>query len=182
MRYSCRMVLSRDMSKKRDISDEEKALWKEAVKDVARIKPSKIVKPKITEKSPVKIKKTPKTNAALTIEPPAPRIKNAIDPNTKAKIGRGDYAIDGRIDLHGFTFDNAFDALAGFIAQHHFNGSRCLLVITGKGGKHGGNSLKEDVPRWLSFAAMSNMVAYHTTAQAKHGGTGALYVYLTRKR
>ncbi len=179
MRYSCRMVLSRDMSKKRDISDEEKALWKEAVKDVARIKPSKLIKPKLAEKTIVKIKK--QTSSSLP-DILAPRAKNAIDPNTKAKIGRGDYVIDGRIDLHGFTFDNAYDALAGFITQHHFNGSRCLLVITGKGGKHGGNSLKEDVPRWLSFAAMSNMVAYHTPAQAKHGGTGALYVYLTRKR
>lgn len=163
------------MSKKRDIGDDEGALWSEVVSDV---EPLKKIKPKKPEEPKNPVIKRRKFVADSTPEFYTPTAKKAeIDPATKAKIAGGHYKIDARIDLHGFTLDNAFSALEEFIANHHYRGSRLLLVITGKGG-----ILQDDVPRWLSFARVANMVAYHTVAQTRHGGTGARYVYLARRR
>jgi DNA-nicking Smr family endonuclease len=41
--------------------------------------------------------------------------------------------------------------------------------------------LKQMVPRWLNEAELAALIAHSQPAHAKHGGEGALYIYL-RKR
>jgi DNA-nicking Smr family endonuclease len=100
-----------------------------------------------------------------------------IDRNTSERFRKGDYPIDGTIDLHGMTHDKAEAALSRFIASHYGRGNRCLLVITGKGVV-----LREALPRWLAESDLRSVILAFDTAKQKDGGSGAYYILLKRKR
>jgi len=63
-----------------------------------------------------------------------------------------------------------------------------VLVITGKGRDDDGPGpiprrrgvLRHQVPQWLSRPPLGPAVLQVTPAHRKHGGEGALYVYLRR--
>jgi len=58
-----------------------------------------------------------------------------------------------------------------------------VLVITGKGGRTSGDGvLRAAVPRWLNEAPNRTRLLAFTPAQPKHGGAGALYLLLRRRR
>jgi DNA-nicking Smr family endonuclease len=105
----------------------------------------------------------------------------AIEPNRKHRITREREEIGGRIDLHGLTQDRAQAALEGFLARAWDEGWRAVLVITGK-GVQGDGVLKKRTPDWLGAAHLSHIVAGISDAHKRHGGDGALYVALKRKR
>jgi DNA-nicking Smr family endonuclease len=52
-----------------------------------------------------------------------------------------------------------------------------LLVITGKGGV-----LRDMVPRWLAEQELAPLISGVSSAHVKHGGGGALYVAVRRKK
>jgi DNA-nicking Smr family endonuclease len=97
--------------------------------------------------------------------------------------------VDGRIDLHGMRQDRAFSALLGFLRQSQARGFRTVLVITGKGkesldfpaGK-GRGVLRQSVPAWLARPDLRDLVLGFEEAGRRHGGAGALYVRLRRRR
>ncbi|MEM1047052.1 MAG: Smr/MutS family protein [Pseudomonadota bacterium] len=99
-------------------------------------------------------------------------------------------AIDGRIDLHGMTQRSAHGRLLSFLDQARSHGSRVVLVITGKGvrtpdapGSHRETGvLRRAVPLWLEEPAFRALVAGYSPAHRSHGGDGALYVRLRRRR
>jgi DNA-nicking Smr family endonuclease len=106
-----------------------------------------------------------------------------VDRRTADRLKRGRLEIDGRIDLHGMTRAAAQDALTAFVVSAAERGQRCVLVITGKGTFSGGPGvLKQEVPKWLNMAPLRERIVAVTEAQPKHGGAGALYVLLKRKR
>ncbi|MDG2404584.1 MAG: Smr/MutS family protein, partial [Paracoccaceae bacterium] len=65
-----------------------------------------------------------------------------------------------------------------------------VLVITGKGKTsmdvnkvpRRTGVLKEKVPKWLCLPPVSLVILEISVAHLKHGGGGAFYVYLRRKR
>ena len=71
-------------------------------------------------------------------------------------------------------------------------GHRLVLVVTGKGNprndenaawmmtRHG--VLREMVPRWLNEPGLAALIASVQPAHARHGGGGALYVWLRKSR
>ncbi|MFV2002190.1 MAG: Smr/MutS family protein, partial [Paracoccaceae bacterium] len=84
----------------------------------------------------------------------------------------------------------AHPALIGFVLGAHSAGRRLVLVITGK-GKPGTDAgpiperrgvLKHQVPGWLAGSALRPAVLQVTQAHLRHGGSGAYYVYLKRRR
>lgn len=105
-----------------------------------------------------------------------------VDRRTAQRLHRGRMEIDGRIDLHGMTQAEAHDALADFMDKAEARGWRCVLVITGKGTGPGGGVLRSAVPRWLNLAPQRGRILSFGVAQPKHGGDGALYVLLRRRR
>lgn len=119
--------------------------------------------------------------------PPAPI---RMDSKNLARLKKGKLAPEARLDLHGMTLTQAHPALIGFILKAHSKGNRLVLVITGKGNKQPASQLapvqkgvlKRQVPTWLSQAPVSSVIQYTTNAHTKHGGDGALYVYLRRIR
>ena len=105
----------------------------------------------------------------------------AIDAALHRRITRGRDAIAARIDLHGMTQDIARATLTAFVRRAVDNGWRAILVITGK-GVGGDGVLKRRVPDWLAEAPIRDCVAGVSEAHRRHGGEGALYVALKRKR
>lgn len=106
-----------------------------------------------------------------------------LDRRTADRLRRGQLAIDARLDLHGMTQAAAQDALVGFVSSAAERGQRCVLVITGKGTfSEQGGVLRREVPRWLNMAPLRGRIVAVAEAQPRHGGAGALYVLLKRKR
>jgi DNA-nicking Smr family endonuclease len=110
-----------------------------------------------------------------------------LDKRSTERLKRGQMPIEARLDLHGMTQDEAHAALGGFLTRCEARGLRCVLVITGKGfrrlGETGGlGVLRSAVPRWLNEAPNRARVLAFSAAQPQHGGGGALYVLLRRRR
>jgi DNA-nicking Smr family endonuclease len=104
-----------------------------------------------------------------------------IDRRSWLRLKRGQVAIEETIDLHGLTQEQAHARLGKFLAEAQQNGLRCLLVVTGKGLVHGG-VLRHMVPRWLNEGPNRARVLAFAPAQPRHGGAGALYLLIRRKR
>ncbi len=114
----------------------------------------------------------------------APGTIAGVDRATAERLRRGGLVIDGRLDLHGLTQDEAHAALERFLGGSAARGRRCVLVITGKGlgDGFGRGVLRQAVPRWLNEPPNRARILAVMPAQPKHGGAGALYVLLKRKR
>lgn len=121
-------------------------------------------------------------------KPPLPELKidtaAGVDKRTSQRLSRGQLTIEGRLDLHGLTQDEAHSRLSGFIRRAVGAGKRNVLVITGKGFKASGEIgvLRQSVPRWLNEPSLRRHIVTLRHAQPKDGGEGALYVLLRRER
>lgn len=121
--------------------------------------------------------------------PALPRPSQRLDPSRPVdldrrswlRLRRGLYPIDARLDLHGLTQAEAHDRLAGFLATAQARGNRCVLVITGRGQRHGG-TLRTMTPRWLDEGSLRPLILAYAQARLEHGGEGALYVLLRRRQ
>lgn len=92
-------------------------------------------------------------------------------------LRRGRWVVQGELDLHGLTRDEARASLAHFIAQALQQGRRCLRVIHGKGhGSPGRIPVLKHLSRgWL--AQREDILAF-CQARPHDGGDGALLVLL----
>lgn len=115
-----------------------------------------------------------------------PGVTAGIDRSTANKFQKGKMSIDGRIDLHGMTQEVAHNALNSFIEDSWRAGKRCVLVITGKGSRpdeYGRTGLlRARTPQWLSAPRLRTRILAIHQAQIQHGGSGAFYVLLKRRR
>ncbi|SCA56312.1 conserved hypothetical protein [Candidatus Terasakiella magnetica] len=107
-----------------------------------------------------------------------------VDKRTMEKLRRGKMPMEGRLDLHGFTQDQAHSSLMRFIDQAYAQGKRCVSVITGKGTQLNGKVgvLRERVPHWLNQPGLRSKIIAFTYAPKNEGGEGALYILLKRWR
>ena len=128
---------------------------------------------------------TTSTTPPASLPPAPPR----IDRKAHQRLTRGKSAPEARLDLHGFTLAEAQPALAGFLQRSQAAGRRLVLVITGKGRDGGADgimrragALRREVPLWLSRPPLADRVQHFTPAHSRHGGEGALYVWLRRRR
>jgi DNA-nicking Smr family endonuclease len=139
----------------------------------------------------------------LADAPPSPKprkqaggkvVHTGVDGRTAERLRRGTMEPEARLDLHGFTEAAAHGALVTFLRSAQMRGHRLALVVTGKGGKppdphapfdlelnaRARGVLKSVVPRWLNEPGLAGIVADCRPAHRKHGGRGALYVYLRK--
>ena len=113
-----------------------------------------------------------------------------MDRKQHGRMTRGKLEPEARIDLHGMTLAAAQPALTRFILTAHAEDRRLVLVITGKGKDRddGGpiptrtGILRHQVPAWLQSGPLAGAVLDIAAAHRKHGGSGAYYVYLRRRR
>ena len=102
---------------------------------------------------------------------------------------------EAKLDLHGLTEATAHRALVTFLRGTQVRGLKLVLVVTGKGRRRADDEpfdlelvarsrgvLKTMVPRWLKEPELARFVATFGEAHRRHGGAGALYVYLRKPR
>jgi len=177
--------------KGRRLSDDESKLWGGVTKSVAplRKRPAP-AKPKDSDSpSEPATKLAPRKSASPASSPvPVAKPKQSLPPSlapldrkTKSRIARGMRAIDARIDLHGHTQTEAHNALLRFLRRACDKGASVVLVITGKGTR-GDGVLKRQVPMWLTLPEFREFVIGFDDAAIGHGGEGALYVRIRKKR
>ena len=100
-----------------------------------------------------------------------------IGTDVTRRLRRGDWSIQGQIDLHGQRSDEARESLAAFVRDATRMGWRCVRGVHGKGRGSPGKMpvLKSKVQRWLVQKAE---VQAFVQAPPVHGGAGALLVLL----
>jgi len=111
-----------------------------------------------------------------------------MDKRAFRRLKRGQTKPEARLDLHGMTVNAAHSALTSFVHSAHASGKRLVLVITGKGRSVNDDGpipsrvgvLRHQVPQWLNMPPLSPLILQVTQAHQRHGGGGALYVYLRR--
>jgi len=192
--------------KPRPLKDDETELFAKVVADAKPLRKRPGVPEILTQPRKKPIILRPITHPPIEDRPAPPiRAKNraatsAMDGKNAERLIRGKMEIEARLDLHGHRQDEAQKILADFIRRNHGYGKRCVLVITGKGrslknqpeDEHSEGArfviserkgvLFDLVPGWLSAPNLAHYVVAFSPAQPKHGGTGALYVYLRRER
>ena len=133
-------------------------------------------------------------------EPPSLEKKSSFQPQISLtqnrmltrKFKQGTYRVQGTLDLHGQTQDEAYASLKRFLTQASQQRKKLVLIITGKGrsqnrmsseGKsdHSFSSsgvLREKTPGWLENTAQFPEVLSVSMARPQDGGAGAFYVEL----
>ena len=98
-----------------------------------------------------------------------------------------------KIDLHGYTLDEANKTIENFIIQSFSEKVNKLVVITGK-GLHSNNEndpyvsknlgiLKYSVPEYiLKNESLMSVINEITDAKIEDGGSGAFYIYLKKNK
>lgn len=106
----------------------------------------------------------------------------SLDRRILKRLRRGEYALQGHLDLHGFNQAEAREALTRFVESSRRAGKRCVLVIHGRGlhSKDQIPVLKEGIQRWLTRGRLGNQVLAFATARPHDGGAGAVYLLLRR--
>ena len=115
-----------------------------------------------------------------------------LDGNTQDRLDRGLIVPDAALDLHGMTQTAAHRTLGHFLRGARERGHRLIVVVTGKSNPRAADAaawtqsphgvLKDMVPRWLAEPGMNQYIARVQQAHIRHGGGGALYVYLRKSR
>lgn len=183
---------------KRPLSDEERELFEDAMSEAAplrkALRPHK--KPAVAKVAVPKKTRETKTRNPTRTEQPRERRTVGIDGNTAERLRRGVLEPQARLDLHGMSERDAHRALVTFIRVARLRKLRLLLVVTGKGSveRKSANDtafdlgldmrargiLRKLAPRWLSEPGLIEMVADVREAHRRHGGSGALYIYLRK--
>jgi DNA-nicking Smr family endonuclease len=104
-------------------------------------------------------------------------LRRGLGSDILRKLRRGHWSVQGEIDLHGHTIDEAHDALADFISDALQRGYRCVRAIHGKGLTSPNREpvLKGRVRLWLSH--WGEVLAYCEAPQ-NAGGGGAVLILL----
>jgi DNA-nicking Smr family endonuclease len=175
------------MSKKNkpELSDDDKAAFRAAMRGVKPLSPAKKVAP--IAPIPKKRLRSPKDDEVtfpfsdyekLTpvgsedlLEFSRPGIQHKM----LRKLRLGQYNVDAILDLHGQTVEEARDSLSEFILTCRKKALRHVLIIHGKG--RGGNKpvLKNKLNHWLRE---TEYVLAFCSATREAGRGGALYVLL----
>ncbi|HYF23246.1 MAG TPA: Smr/MutS family protein [Caulobacteraceae bacterium] len=173
---------------KRPLRPDEKRLWASVARTV-RPRPG-VVPPEAPSEPSAAAPAAPLPAEAAPAAPtrpprpphyPVPVPPDPLEPNRQRRLTRERDRIDARIDLHGFGQFEAEDRLKEFLRGCHARGLRSVLVITGKGA-YGAGVIRSRFPEWLADPAMREIVAGLGPAHRRHGGEGAFYVALKRRR
>jgi DNA-nicking Smr family endonuclease len=135
----------------------------------------KAVLRRAAEKAPMVL---PKDNVASVL-----KTDKSLERKREKALRQGAIEIEARLDLHGMTQSEAFNALAVFMHEKTASGKRHLLVITGKGSREGSGTgvLRANLRNWLGQLPEAKAVLALRSASLKHGGEGAFYIIMRRK-
>jgi DNA-nicking Smr family endonuclease len=114
---------------------------------------------------------------------------HGLDSHWDRKFQAGSIEPDFTLDLHGHTLNSAHARLDDGLMQAKAMGARVVLLIAGKprpvdaadrGSKRG--AIRAKVLDWLAIGPHGADIAAIRNAHRRHGGEGALYLILKRRR
>ena len=112
-----------------------------------------------------------------------------LDSSWDRKLANASIAPDFTLDLHGHNLEQAHVRLDAGLGQAMAMGARLVLLITGKprpaeaadrGDRRG--AIRAKVLDWLAAGPHASGIAAIRKAHRRHGGDGALYIVLKRRR
>jgi DNA-nicking Smr family endonuclease len=125
-------------------------------------------------------------NAPFTLRESGERIEGLAEGIDRAhldRLKRGQVPVEREIDLHGLRQDEAGLEVRVELREAFEMAERCVLIIHGRGAHaETGPVLKEALLGWLCEPPLDRLVMAFASAAPEHGGTGATYVLLRRKR
>jgi DNA-nicking Smr family endonuclease len=173
------------MRKKPEMTEDEKAEFRQAMRGVKPLSHTKIVAPPVP---------TPKKRKQQEVEEEASFVLSDYEkldpvsgdeliefsrPGLQHKVLRnlrtGQYNVNAILDLHGMTVSDAKESLTHFLKACQERDIRHILIIHGKGRDTTKPILKNKLNLWLR--QIEQVLAF-CSATAKHGRGGALYVLL----
>lgn len=161
---------------------DDRNLWNHVTRSVKSYSRAGTPTPKKSApKTALPKKAVPDVVPSRHVAPAAPSLPKGFDRATETKLRRGQLALEGRLDLHGMTQREAFEALHRFIYSAVAQKKRTVLLITGKGLRSEG-VLRRMLPLWLEDPELNKHLIALTPAQPKDGGSGAFYLRLRKQR
>jgi len=163
------------------VTNSDKDIWDSYTRGLSSVKKKR----KVAAAKPTAEKKAMRRNAEkepLRIEEisATTELRDAtLERRREKALREGGIEIEAKLDLHGMTQVEAFEALAGFLKRVVKSGKRHLLIVTGK-GPGGKGVLRENLRGWLAQLPEGARILAVRTASPKHGGDGAFYVILKR--
>ncbi|MFN3475620.1 MAG: Smr/MutS family protein [Blastomonas sp.] len=115
---------------------------------------------------------------------PIPSVAGNLDGHWDRRMAKGGVQPDVTIDLHGHTLVSAYARLDMALGQAKAADMRLMLLITGKARTpdSGRGAIRAAVSDWLQSSRHAGDIAAVRNAHPRHGGDGALYIVLRRRR
>ena len=176
----------------RRLSADEQALWDKVVASVTPLHPRAARPPLPVAPEPVTAAAKPARPAPVSAKvtpaaTPKPKPGETLDGSWDRRLSRGLVQPDATVDLHGHNLATAYDLLDRRLEQGIAGGARLLLLITGKPPSEarkpsGRGAIRAAVGDWLGASRHAGSIAAVRGAHPRHGGSGALYIVLRRRR
>lgn len=103
-----------------------------------------------------------------------------IDNTQWKKLVNGQTRIDGKLDLHGYTIQEAFEEFCHFMQRAGQLNWRCVEIITGLGSGTYGGMIRQEFPHWLQRKNIKEMIL--SVVHSHAGNHGAVRILLKRKK
>ncbi len=190
------------MSIPRGLSPEEQSAWAKLAQSVTPLEgrtrpglpnadqPKALVKASTKPLAPKRPKPVPGSNKPVAMRSiPRPAFSSELDSHWNRKLKAGQIAPDYTLDLHGHTLDSAYSRITTGLDQARAMDARVVLVIAGRerpvdpadrASKRG--AIRAKLLDWIAASHHADAVAAVRKAHQRHGGEGALYLVLKRRR
>lgn len=191
----------------RRLSSEEAAIWRKVADTVTPLErrkrpapvpavvadapaPAPASKVKSAIAPPRQQQRTPPPPPVARVVPPRPgEPRVGLDASWERKFAKGTLDPDFSLDLHGATLDQAYVRLMRGLSQAKAMDARVVLVVTGKPrpaeaadrGRARG-AIRAKMVDWLGASEHALDIAAIRGAHRRHGGQGAVYIVLKRRR
>lgn len=184
----------------RKLTPEEAEVWASVTRTVTPLTRRRAAAlPKAPGEKPPEPPPTPAKKAKGRVPPPLqpkpvlskPKAETQphLDGSWEKRIAKGTLIPDFSLDLHGSNLENAYHRLMHGLTQAKAMGARVVLVVTGKprpvdamdrGERRG--AIRAKIADWLAASEHAPDIVAVRGAHRRHGGHGALYVVLKRRR
>lgn len=185
----------------RPLSPEEKQIWSKVTQTVAPLKKQPVAA-KSESVQPFAEAVIPSAKH-IPVQTRAPTAKKAIaqpvnrspvpvlDDSWERRIATGALIPEMTVDLHGHTLEAAHRRLNQTLGQALSRNVRVLLVITGNPrpvasssphGERARGAIRAEIGDWLAHSGHADAIASVRNAHPRHGGKGALYIILRRRK
>jgi DNA-nicking Smr family endonuclease len=189
------------MKPPRGLSREEAALWRKLTATVTPLNPPRACSGRGTaephgsvvegslRRAPAARATSPSKLGEDRGNTPPLSPSHGLDASWDRRLRAGTLSPDFTLDLHGHTLEAAHLRLDQGLTQAKAMGARVVLLITGKprpteaadrGQRRG--AIRAKVLDWLAAGQHGPDIAAIRTAHRRHGGDGALYLVLKRRR